>query len=276
MGWAFQGNPQKFDIDDYLSRYPQLIYWRTPRHAKNISVLDRAFIWRAGSESGAVAIGTIVETPTLAANVQHPEALGSDLWITSTTDPAEPKTGIHLQEIRLTAADNMVTRAIAKADTDLASISLIRMPMGTVFKLSETETHALERLWGVGAPSVGSDAESYAEGAWRLHSHYIRERSPRLRLDKLKDFRHVYGSLFCELCSESESARYPRDTSERIFEIHHRAPLSKAVMPVCTHLDDLAVLCANCHRAVHASADVEANFMAIKKHFTKQTPIAPC
>ena len=63
MSWIFQASSEKFDIDDYLSRYPELIYWRTPRYAKEIAVGDRTFIWRAGAESGLIAIGTVVESP---------------------------------------------------------------------------------------------------------------------------------------------------------------------------------------------------------------------
>ena len=75
MGWVFQDNPNRFDIDDYLSRYPELIYWRTPRYTADIAVGDRAFIWRAGNNSGAIAIGTVVEVATPASHVNHPNAL---------------------------------------------------------------------------------------------------------------------------------------------------------------------------------------------------------
>jgi len=101
MGWVFQGNPKAVDIDDYLSRYPELIYWRTPRYAADIAVGDRTFLWRAGNESGAIAIGVVVEPPTPASRVQHPEALGDDLWIAKRPDPAENKTGIRIEELRV-------------------------------------------------------------------------------------------------------------------------------------------------------------------------------
>lgn len=55
MGWVFQGSPKQFDIDDYLSRYPELIYWRTPRYAADIAIGDRIFVWRAGGRPRAGA-----------------------------------------------------------------------------------------------------------------------------------------------------------------------------------------------------------------------------
>lgn len=33
MSWIFQGNPNRFDIDDYHSRYTY-IYWSTPTNQK--------------------------------------------------------------------------------------------------------------------------------------------------------------------------------------------------------------------------------------------------
>ena len=103
--WVFQGNPEMFDVDDYVARYPELVYWRTPRYAKQISIGDRAFLWRAGPNAGAIAVGTVVEAPTRASTVLHPEALGSDLWRTVAPDANEPKTGIHLDEVRLSDED---------------------------------------------------------------------------------------------------------------------------------------------------------------------------
>jgi len=93
MAWIFQGNPNRFDVDDYLSRYTQLIYWRTNRYAKDISLGDTVFIWRAGTDAGAIAVGHVVEAPTSARSVKYQEALGEDLWVANEADPDELKTG---------------------------------------------------------------------------------------------------------------------------------------------------------------------------------------
>ncbi len=75
MAWILQGSPTRFDIDDYLTRYP-FVYWSAPRHQGEFSVGDRVFLWRAGDAAGAVAIGRIRELPTARSSVAHPEALG--------------------------------------------------------------------------------------------------------------------------------------------------------------------------------------------------------
>ena len=162
MGWVFQGSPDKFDIDDYLSRYPELIYWRTPRYTKDIALGDRAFIWRAGRESGAVGIGTVVEVPVPRGSVRHPEALSDDLWFAEKPDPLESATGIHIDEIRLGVDHHMVPRDVVKNDPNLGSTTLIRMPNASIFKLTVAETSALERLWGVSG--LTEPARSIQEG----------------------------------------------------------------------------------------------------------------
>ncbi len=145
--WVFQGNPERFDIDDYVARYPELIYWRTPRHAKEISVGDRAFLWRSGPNAGVSAVGVVVEAPTRGSAVRHPEALGNDLWRADEPDPDEAKTGIHLREIRLSDEDGYVHRSAAKDDPELSKATIITMPNGTVFPLEHTQ-HLLSNDFG--------------------------------------------------------------------------------------------------------------------------------
>lgn len=265
--WVFQGNPEKFDIDDYVARYPELVYWRTPRHVNEIALGDRAFLWRSGPAAGAIAIGTVVEGPTRASDVRHPDALGDDLWRADKPDSAEAKTGVHLDEVRLSDEDGYVRRSVAKADPDLGKATIITMPNGTVFPLDLSQAVALERLWGLAARTRGTgDDPAAAEGERTLGAHHRRERSSSLRDRKLAEVRAKHGVCVCALCGVDETSRYPATLSPRIFEVHHLAPLSRAATPVRTTLADLAVLCANCHRAVHATPAVEENYSTLAIH----------
>ncbi len=270
--WVFQGNPEKFDIDDYVARYPELIYWRTPRHAKEISIGDRAFLWRSGPNAGAIAIGTVVEPPTPGSAVLHPEALGNDLWRSEEPDPEEAKTGIHLDEVRLSEEDGYVPRGAAKDDPDIAKATIITIPNGTVFPLDRQQTKALERLWGLSTRGdVVATSPAATEGERTLRAHRRRERSSALRDKKLAEVRAAHGQCVCALCGLDEATRYPPTFGSRIFEVHHLAPLSKAATPVRTTLADLAVLCANCHRAVHATPAVEQNYAALAVHLRSES-----
>jgi 5-methylcytosine-specific restriction protein A len=125
----------------------------------------------------------------------------------------------------------------------------------------------MEGLWGLSGSTTAGPF--FDEGARHLRAHYVRERSPRLRQDKIAEFRRLHGRLYCELCMDTGAQKYPPDYCDRIYEVHHRAPLATASTPVKTTLDALAILCANCHRSVHATTDVDANFDLLAEHFTR-------
>lgn len=271
-GWIFQGNPQVFNLDDYLSSYTERIYWRTNRYKNDIQLGDRAFIWRARHKAGVIAIGRVVELPTPVNEVEYPDALGTEYWIGSSPKENEEKTGIQLEEIRLSPDEGAIPRDWLLVPPIFSGSMIIRAPNGTVFKLDAAQVSSLERLWGyqllVGnVEGLGGDPE----GRKRLVAHYVRERSTNLRNKKIRAFREQHGRLLCEICLIDEFSRYPSAARERIFEVHHRVPLSQASEPIKTEIEDLAVICANCHRTVHASKDVENNFMSLKQFFADQT-----
>lgn len=266
MAWIFQGNPKKFDVDDYLARYPELIYWRVPRYRAVIAVGDRAFIWRSGAESGVIASGTVVEAPTSIDDVRHPEALGDDLWVAEAPERRESKVGIALDSVRLSPAEGMLSRSLVKDDAILGHGQIITIPNGTVFPLSDTERNRIETLWASMTDAEPNISEpSASEGRLQIRAHRRRERSQYLVKTKIAEFRRVYGSLRCEICGLPERGRYPEALAASIFEVHHTSPLSAATTPRRTTLTDLAVVCASCHRAIHATPDVEANTRTIRE-----------
>src|SRR5262245_58712141 len=109
MSWILQGNPKRFDIDAYLSSY-LYIYWIAPTNQRDFALADRVFIWRAGEQAGAVAIGRVQELPVARHSVRHPEALGDDLWASTPSPPPAVVIGIAIEEVRLTPEQGMLTR----------------------------------------------------------------------------------------------------------------------------------------------------------------------
>ena len=146
MAFVFQGNPNKFDIDDYLTRYPN-IYWSVSRLRREIRIGDQIFIWRSGVSAGAVALGSITELPTEIRNINYPEALGNDLWRSGLDEPTTIKAGISIDEVRLSIEDGMVTREVCKNDPILKQNAIITNPQGTIFRLSDDEFARFYELW---------------------------------------------------------------------------------------------------------------------------------
>jgi hypothetical protein len=48
-GLSHQEARRTYDVDAYLSQFPQLVYWRINRYANEINEGDRASIWRSGA-----------------------------------------------------------------------------------------------------------------------------------------------------------------------------------------------------------------------------------
>lgn len=273
MAWIFQGNPSLFDIDDYLARYPELVYWRAPRYRSKISPGDRAFIWRAGADAGVVASGTIAEGAVEASGVLHPEALGDDLWYADKPDVDVPKVGVELDSVRLSAAEGMLMRTVVKSDPVLQRSTIVRMPNSTVFHLDDREHSRMEELWAISRDrGLGESDISASEGSLVLRAHRRRERSRFLVRKKLEAFRGEHGLLTCEVCGLRETGAYPETLAQSVFEIHHIEPLSNANTPRRTTLSDLVVICANCHRAIHATSEVESNLRTLKQAFETGIP----
>lgn len=96
------------------------------------------------------------------------------------------------------------------------------------------------------------------EGDARLVLHFRRERDPGIRRAKLAQVLERAGVLSCEACGFDFAQCYG-DLGRGFAECHHIQPLAAGVRE--TTLDDLAVVCANCHRMIHRSAvplDLEA------------------
>jgi 5-methylcytosine-specific restriction protein A len=100
------------------------------------------------------------------------------------------------------------------------------------------------------------DEEGAVEGrlVWRWHRQ--RERAPGKAAEKKAKMRTDLGELLCEVCDLSESQTQERFgvLSSDIFECHHTQPLHSLTGTTRTRLADLAVVCPNCHRALHRSA----------------------
>ena len=100
-------------------------------------------------------------------------------------------------------------------------------------------------------PHIAEDIElSVIEGEPRLFFHLKRERNPKLRQAKIDSLRAAGTEPCCEACGLITRIAFPGLMTE-ILEAHHRMPLSSYLGEVTTTLSDIALLCPNCHRALH-------------------------
>ncbi|NMH68033.1 EVE domain-containing protein [Bacillus sp. RO3] len=142
--WIFQGNPQRFTIDN--EKYPHLhdinnyvkegtvIDWniRQKHHVQDVRIGDQVFIWRSDGEEknsgGVIALAEIVSEPRV----------GED---------DAPSVELKVLECRLTAEEGLLPRYELKEVPETGQLLIIRAPQSTNYKLTEDEFSYLKYYW---------------------------------------------------------------------------------------------------------------------------------
>jgi hypothetical protein len=95
----------------------------------------------------------------------------------------------------------------------------------------------------------GGDIE-FPEGRKYQVLHTARERNRSLVNKAKQRFKRRHGRLFCEACKFDFMHVYGL-AGEDFIEVHHLRPVSELRPGARTRLDDLALVCSNCHRMLH-------------------------
>jgi hypothetical protein len=98
-------------------------------------------------------------------------------------------------------------------------------------------------------------AEQYWEGSksYRLHRK-IERNSKLVQAAKFQRLRRD-GDLCCEVCGFSFGKTYG-SLGDKYIEAHHKIPICKLKKRTVTRIEDLALVCSNCHRMLHYGDDV--------------------
>ncbi len=97
------------------------------------------------------------------------------------------------------------------------------------------------------------DEAEAPEGRVLTRTHRYRERNPKIvEAKKAKVFDET-GVLLCETCQFDFDRNYG-SRGKGFIECHHTLALSKLEPGHKTRLDDLALVCSNCHRMIHRKA----------------------
>jgi len=94
------------------------------------------------------------------------------------------------------------------------------------------------------------EEDEFPEGRLLTQLHKRRERNPVAAQKKKNKFLETTGALACEVCDFDFHIIYGT-MGNGFAECHHRKPLSELTESQITRLDDLAIVCANCHRMLH-------------------------
>ena len=100
-----------------------------------------------------------------------------------------------------------------------------------------------------------SETDSVREGQVLYKLHKVRERDRKIIEAKKKKILKEKGELKCEACGFDFETKYGK-MGKNYIECHHLVPLSNFQVNKETKLDDLALLCANCHRIIHKDSSI--------------------
>jgi 5-methylcytosine-specific restriction protein A len=109
-------------------------------------------------------------------------------------------------------------------------------------------------------PEIGTDwlgtnigdegVQEAAEGRLLTRRHLARERNRKLVESKRNQAMKRYGKLVCAVCDFDFAVHYG-DRGSGFIECHHTKPVATLAEGHKTHIDDLALVCSNCHRIIH-------------------------
>lgn len=104
--------------------------------------------------------------------------------------------------------------------------------------------------------------DTVKEGQVLYRFHKYRERNAAIVAAKKKAVLKATGTLACEACAFDFFRSYGQ-LGYGFIECHHIQPLASYSTIAPTRIDDLAVVCANCHRMLHRSTG-GLNIMELK------------
>lgn len=133
------------------------------------------------------------------------------------------------------------------------------------FKLSKENFTILElMLREKEQEDVKNEDLAYKEGAESKVVQTARERNPKLRQAAILK----YGKR-CMVCALNFDEFYGPDISHGYIEVHHEKALSESFGEREIHLNDVKVVCSNCHRMIHRTKKM-MDWEQLKEHVNQR------
>ena len=97
---------------------------------------------------------------------------------------------------------------------------------------------------------ITEDDEGFAEGKKKLRTHICRERNYKVIKESKKRYKEKYGKLTCQICKFDFEKVYG-EIGKDFIEGHHIVPVSELQDGDKTKIQDIVLVCSNCHKMLH-------------------------
>ncbi len=244
--WVVKGSASGNDWEAML-RQGKLGTWWTSKLGDRLQRRDRLFFWQSSPLCRIVALGEIVNPHVSYVGGKHRYRVR---YLTGWLDRKPTIT-----ELRSFPALRDASFLKQGAASCIFPITVLQGSL--LFYLAQSPNQNLTGIWSDLEAAFRNTTQTepndldYAasEGNARLVEHLRRERNRTLVLRKKNQTLRKHGRLSCECCGFNFQNFYG-EPGRDFCEVHHTKPLADAVERT-TPLDDLAVVCSNCHRIIH-------------------------
>lgn len=218
-----QGQPDREEILRDASRTTGRVNWTVPKHAQP---RDRVFFYLVGPVSAIVATGIITEPARLNRNKRDP---WFDYYMA----------GIRRVEMLPEPVSLPVLRQA------LPEWKYLNKVQGMATVPVSLRTRLMECLKLSGRASDQAADLSDIEGIQTETRMLVRKRSEILRRAALD------GAKGCCSVCDRDFSKVLNGEGTRVLQVHHRRQMASLDKPRVTKIEDLAVVCANCHLLIH-------------------------
>jgi predicted HNH restriction endonuclease len=252
--WSGICNPDRYRFDEAYAAVDETT-WAIPRG--DVRAGDGLLIWMAAGAKrqprGVVAFATVLTDPEA---MMEPAAL-QQYWQNSAGSETLRRAWIRYERL-----PNVPLLLGGPHDAQLLDLKVSRSQGNGVFTVSESQWRQVWQLAAgsspLPAPITVNHSELYdfsdVEGRRRLMLHYRIERSRQLVLRKKAIVLQRTGQLACECCGFDFANTYGPQGGG-VCECHHVHPLHTLLQETISTLEDVAIVCANCHRMLHHIPD---------------------
>lgn len=110
------------------------------------------------------------------------------------------------------------------------------------------------------------------EGKSKLRIHFSKERNANIIKEKKLWALNKFGKLECEICCFDFNKKYG-EIGKDFIECHHLKPIAQLTKQEITKIEDLALVCSNCHRMLHQNQNILILNQLMKLIFNKATSV---
>jgi hypothetical protein len=144
--WIFQGNPNVFDIDNYVTNH-RYIWWslRQEHFSDTIEINDEVFLWR--SEGGKRGTGGILAKAKVVGlpNERTDDEYAKDYWHTDDWENSYLAVKLEILEVKL--EDGFISRLSLLEHPILKDLLILRLRQQTNYLLTLEHADELQNLW---------------------------------------------------------------------------------------------------------------------------------